>query len=304
MQIAFSTCWNSVRHVRGDTMLQEIVDLGFSRVELGHGIRGLLLEGIDRFVADHEITITSLLNYCPLPIDESGIEPDCFHCLSHREKERQRAQTQTCQTIDYAAKVGAKAVVVHLGSVPLPPFSARLIDRIKSGRYLDRGYVRLKLAAIRKREAIDSYQRVLDWLYPVFEHARNSGVRLGVENRFGIETFPSEREFRRLFQDLTDDSLGYWHDFGHAQIRHNLTFVDHPEWLAEMVPRLIGCHVHDVQFPDRDHLPIFSGMIPFRELLRKVPAGIPLVWELDPRVPPAEVTKALREWNKTFASVV
>lgn len=304
MPLAFSTCWNSVRHVRGDTMLQEIVDLGFSHVELGHGIRRLLLEGIDRFVANHEITITSSLNYCPLPIDESRIEPDCFHYLSHREKDRQRAQTQTCQTIDYAAKVGAQAVVVHLGSVPLPPFSARLIDRIKSGRYLDRGYVRLKLAAIRQREAIDSYQRVLDWLYPVIEHARNCGVRLGVENRFGIETFPSEREFRRLFQDLTDDSLGYWHDFGHAQIRHNLTFVDHAEWLAEMVPRLIGCHVHDVQFPDRDHLPIFRGMIQFRELLRKVPAGTPLVWELNPRVPAAEVTKALREWNKTFASVI
>lgn len=304
MELAFSTCWNSVRHVRGDTMLQEIADLGFTRVELGQGIRRSLLEGIDRFVADHQMTITNLLNYCPLPGDESPTELDRFHCLSRREEDRQRAQTWTYRTIDYAAKLGAHAIVVHLGSAPLPPFNARLIHRIGSGHYLDRGYVRLKLAAIRKREAIHSYQRALDWLYPVFEHARSSGVRLGVENRFGIETFPSEQEFRRLFQDITDDSLGYWHDFGSAQIRHNLTFVDHAEWLGEMAPRLIGCHVHDVQFPDQDHLPIFSGMIPFRELLKKVPAGIPLVWELDPRVPNAEVAKALRVWNKTFATVV
>lgn len=285
-------------------MLQEILDLGFSKVELGHGIRPSLLEGIHRFVADHQITITSLLNYCPLPSDESGTEPDRFHCLSQGGNERQRAQTWTCQTIDYAAKLGVQAVVLRLGRVPLPPFTTRLIDRIKSGHYLDRGYVRLKLAAIRKREAIRCYQKVLDWLYPVFEHARNSGVRLGIENRFGIETVPSEREFQRLFQDFTSKSLGYWHDFGSAQIRHNLTFVDHAEWLAQMAPRLIGCHVHDVQFPDRNHLPIFSGMIPFGELLKKVPAGIPLVWELDPRVPATEVSQALREWNKTFASVV
>ena len=71
-----------------------------------------------------------------------------------------------------------------------------------------------------------------------------------------------------------------------------------------MIPRLIGCHVHDVQFPDRDRLPVFSGMISFAELLGKVPAGVPLVWELDPKVQPEEISKTLRDWNKTFASIV
>jgi sugar phosphate isomerase/epimerase len=302
MPLAFSTCWNSARHVRGDAMLREILDLGFTNVELGPGTRRSLLEGIGRFVADHPVTITSLVNYCPLPSDENGAVR--FHCLSQAEHERQRAQAWTCQTIDHAAKLGAQAVVIHLGSVPLPPFSTRLVNRIKSGRYLDRGYVRLKLAAIRKREAAPCYQRVLDWLYPVLQHARDCGVRLGVENRFRIETFPSEREFRRLFQEVASSALGYWHDFGNAQIRHNLTFVNHAEWLAEMIPRLVGCHVHDVQFPDRAHLPVFSGMISFPELLGKVPAGVPLVWELDPQVPLAEITKTLREWNKTFATIV
>ena len=302
MPLAFSTFWNSARHVRGDAMLQEILDLGFTKVELGPGIRRSLLAGIERFVADHPLTITSLVNYCPLPSDEDQI--DRFHCLSQTEHERQRAQRWTCQTIDYAAKLGAQTVVVHLGSVPLPPFSRRLINRIQSGHYLDRGYVRLKLAAIRQREAVPCYQKALDWLYPVFQYARDHGVRLGVENRFRIETFPSEQEFRRLFQEETSDTLGYWHNFGNAQIRHNLTFVDHTEWLAEMSPRLIGCHVHDVQFPDRLHLPVFSGMISFPELLGKVPAGVPLVWELDPDVQPAEISKTLQDWNKTFASIV
>jgi hypothetical protein len=45
-------------------------------------------------------------------------------------------------------------------------------------------------------------------------------------------------------------------------------------------------------------------MISFPELLGKVPAGVPLVWELDPHVPLAEITKALLEWNKTFATIV
>jgi hypothetical protein len=35
---AFSTCWNSYRHTDGEPMIEEIVDLGFDRIELSHGM--------------------------------------------------------------------------------------------------------------------------------------------------------------------------------------------------------------------------------------------------------------------------
>ena len=84
MQLAFSTCWNSSRHVRGDEMLDEIFSLGFDRVELSHGIRQTLREGIERFLADHPMTVTSLHNFCPLPIEVQGSAPDCYQCTSVR----------------------------------------------------------------------------------------------------------------------------------------------------------------------------------------------------------------------------
>ena len=47
--LSCSTCWNCTRHTKGDAMIQEILDLGFERVELGHGIRLSLMEGIQRY---------------------------------------------------------------------------------------------------------------------------------------------------------------------------------------------------------------------------------------------------------------
>jgi len=185
----------------------------------------------------------------------------------------------------------------------MPNYTERLFQRIVSGRYLDRRFVAIKLNAIRGREAIPVYHRVLEWLQPVLAHAKAADVKLGIENRIGIETFPSEREFRRLFADIRDSSIGYWHDFGHAQIRHNLTFIDHAEWLAEMAPRLIGCHVHDVHFPHTDHQVPFSGMIDLVSLIQSLPFELPMVWELSSTASEDDIVAALAHWKQRFSQI-
>jgi sugar phosphate isomerase/epimerase len=302
MKIAFSTCWNSTYHQRGDQMLQEIVALGFRSVELGHGIRVPLVDGIRRFIADNQIDVTSVHNFCPLPVDIMEAAPDCFQCTSHRSSERARALRHTLETIDWAAKLAVKRVVLHLGSVPMTKWSRRLLNHLYTGKASDQEYLKLKEKALRKRSKIDYYSRVAEWLSKIAEHAKQAGIRLGIENRIGIDTFPSEEEFRRLFMDFGTDVLGYWHDFGHAQVRHHLALLDHREWLTEMLPYLLGCHVHDVKYPDHDHQALFTGEIPFAELIPLVPASAPLVWELNPNVTPAEIGVALQRWNTVFKS--
>jgi sugar phosphate isomerase/epimerase len=300
MKLAFSTCWNSARHQRGDEMLQEIVDLGFRAVELGHGIRTSLVEGINRFLSEGALQVTSLHNFCPLPIDIMQAAPDCFQCTSHRPGERARALRHTLKTIDWAAKLEAKRVVLHLGSVPMARMSRRLLDHLKNGKTSDQKYVNLKQRAVRKRAKLDYYARVADWLTKIVEHAKQAGIGLGVENRIEIDTFPSEEEFRRLFQDFDAGVVGYWHDFGHAQIRHHLTLSNHREWFIEMLPRLIGCHVHDVKNPDSDHQLPFAGDTPFAQLVPLISPSVPLVWELRPSIKPAEIRAALQGWNAAF----
>src|SRR5438309_12060207 len=151
--ISFSTCWNSGRHTAGDEMLREIKDLGFNRIELGHGIRISLMPGIQKIFDAGEIEFSSLHNFCPLPVEVMGASPDCYQFSAAHEKERERAVKQTFQTIDFAERLGAPFVVMHLGEVPMQSITDSLIKLAKHGKLLSRQYVRQKIQAVKKREA-------------------------------------------------------------------------------------------------------------------------------------------------------
>src|SRR5437763_7227964 len=151
--LSFSPCWNSGRHTSGDTMLREIKDLGFDLIELGHGIRLSLMPGIQQMLDDGEVRFSSLHNFCPLPVEVMSASPDCYQYSSIYPQERDRALKQTLQTIDFAARLGAPFVVLHLGEVPIGPVTDSLISLTKEGRLLSRKFVEKKLDAIKKREA-------------------------------------------------------------------------------------------------------------------------------------------------------
>src|SRR5213075_714703 len=152
--IAFSTCWNSGRHTDGEAMLREIkTEFGFDLIELGHGIRLSLMPGIQQMFHDGEVRFSSLHNFCPLPVEVLGASPDCYQFSSIYPQERERAIKQTFQTIDFAARLGAPFVVLHLGEVRIGPVTDSLIDLVKKGKLLSREFVKKKLRAIEKREA-------------------------------------------------------------------------------------------------------------------------------------------------------
>src|SRR6266571_8036282 len=231
--ISFSTCWNSHRHTAGDTMLREIVDLGFDHVELGHGIRISLVPGIQEMYDAGRIKFSSLHNFCPLPVDVLGASPDCYQFSAAYPKERERAVKQTLQTIDFAERLGARFVVTHLGEVPMKPVTDPLIKLAKNGKLLSREFVRRKIRAVQTREttAPAYLERAKDCLRRIVDYAASKNVKLGVEGRRGYEEIPSERELPALLNEMNSPQLGYWHDFGHIQIKENLAFIDHAEWL-------------------------------------------------------------------------
>src|SRR6476659_7781770 len=102
---SFSTCWNSYRHTDGRQMLLEIRQLGFEFAELSHGIRISLLPGIFEAVAAGEIKISSLHNFCPLPIGINYAAPNIFKFTSLNARERENAYRHTVKTIETAAKL-------------------------------------------------------------------------------------------------------------------------------------------------------------------------------------------------------
>ena len=303
--LSISTCWNSARHTDGGGMLLELLDLGFERIELGHGIRLSLMHGIQKLFDQGKVRFSSLHNFCPLPVEIIRASPDCLQFSSHRDVERERAVRQTFLTIDFAARLGAPKVVLHCGRVPMQAITPRLCEMAGTGRHLTAEYTRAKLNAVLRREKLAPkyLDRAKDCLKRIVEYGESKGVQLGIEGRQAYEEIPTPRECLEILDEIKSPALGYWHDIGHIQIQHNLGFVDHAEWLAKISPRLIGCHLHDVIWPGIDHrAPFTGGSIDYAKLVPLFPKDCLFVWEMSPRRKREEITDSLHLWKKRFGA--
>src|SRR5258708_9880972 len=192
-------------------MLQEIVDLGFDRVELGHGIRISLMPGIQKMFERGKVKFSSLHNFCPLPVEVLHASPDCYQFSSHYGDERERAVKQTFQTIDFAERLGAPFIVMHLGEVPMKPVTDSFIKLARNGELLSRKYVREKIRAVEKREAASAayLERVKDCLRRIVAYAVTKKVKLGIEGRRGYKEIPTERDLPALLAELTSPHFSY-----------------------------------------------------------------------------------------------
>jgi len=301
--LAFSTCWNNCRHTGGETMIEEIVELGFSHIELSHGMTVAKLPGIRKAFQRGLFTCAGVHNFFPAPVEVMIDAPDAYEFTSHRPFDRQRAMDLTLRTLEVAAEFGASYLVLHMGSVPMNPrkWSHALTTMAAAGRAHHPDFIKTKIAMVKKREKIAPlyYHRALEAITTIAGHAAQSGVKLAIESRSHYEDMPSEREMLTLQQHFADNPLvGYWHDFGHVQLKHNLGLLDHSEWLERISPHLIGGHVHDVEWPARDHRVPFSGTIDYRPLLEFFPPDCPLVWELSSSRDATEIRSALSRWQR------
>jgi sugar phosphate isomerase/epimerase len=284
---SFSTCWNSHRHTDGRAMLREIRDLGFEYAELSHGIRLSLVPGILDAVAAGEIKISTLHNFCPLPIGVEKASPNLYEFSSDKPRDRELALKHTFKTFEFAKRVGAQLVVLHLGSMELKDYGGKLEELLERGEKDSPKYAKLLAEAVAKREAKKktAVANLYDSLKKIVPEAEKLGLKLGCENREAVQEIPLEPDFANFLRDFPSPAIYYWHDCGHAQIKQNLGFIRHTEFLGTLAPRLGGFHIHDVQFPSRDHCPPGSGDIDYAALKSFVKPEHIKVFELSPRVP-------------------
>jgi sugar phosphate isomerase/epimerase len=283
-------------------MCQELLEMGFDYVELGHGIRLSLMEGVQRMFDQGKVRFSSLHNFCPLPIEITRASPDCYKLSSSDDRERERALKFSFQTIDFAVRLGAKFVVMHLGRSPIDDYTEKLVRMAEVGLGQSRQYVQMKLECVRKREAkSESYfRRAKESLKRISDYAADKGVKLGVESRHSFEEIPNETEMHEVLEEFNLPHIGYWHDFGHVQVKHNLGFLDHVEWMRQVAPRLIGCHLHDTQWPGRDHMAPFTGDIEYDKLIPLLPKDTLFVFEMSPRRTREEIVEARDKWLQKF----
>ena len=272
-------------------MLREIRDMGFEYAELSHGIRISLLPGIFEAVEAGEIKISTLHNFCPLPMGVNHAAPNIFKFTSDDRRERDNAWKHTLKTLETAERVGARLVVLHMGCIEMKDYTDKLIDMVGEGHKDSPKYEKLCMEVIEKREA--KKERYVDlaneMLKRIAEDAARRGIMLGIENREALEEIPLETDFGFFFRDFPGGTVRYWHDCGHAQIKHNVGFIDHVLHLESMAEQLAGFHIHDVQFPGRDHCAPGTGMIDFASLKHVVRPDHIKVFEMSPGLSPEEV---------------
>jgi sugar phosphate isomerase/epimerase len=267
-------------------MLREIRDLGFGRAELSHGIRISLLPGIIEAVEAGDIKISSLHNFCPLPMGVNHAAPNLYKFSSEDRRERENAWRHSVKTVETAARLQAPVVVLHLGCIEMKEYTYRLLEMIQRGQRDTPKYADLCEELVEKREKKKekNVEMSSEFLERLAGAAAGHGVKLGVENRQALEEIPVDSDLEFLMLQFNRPEVGYWHDCGHAQIKENLGFLNHREHLEALSQRLLGFHVHDVQFPGRDHCAPGSGCIDFAALQPMVKPEHIKVFELSPRL--------------------
>ena len=271
-------------------MLHEIRDLGFEYAELSHGIRISLLPGIMSAVDAGEIKISTLHNFCPLPLGVDRAAPNIFKFTAENPRERENALKHTLKTLDMAVRLKAKLVVLHMGCVDMKDYTDRLVDMLGEGKRETPKYQKLCEEAVVKRETRKEQPMALAYeiLRRLATEAETRGLKLGIENREALEEIPFETDYPFFFKEFTSPAVVYWHDTGHAQIKENLGFIHHAMHLEANAPRLHGFHIHDVQFPGRDHCAPGTGMINWASLKPMVKPEHIKVFEFSPGLTPEQ----------------
>ena len=285
-------------------MLREIRDLGFEYAELGHGISASLMPGILKAVAAGEIKISSLHNFCPLPVGVTRAAPNLCEFSAQKLHERQLAVRFTLKTFEFAGRVQAPVVVLHLGSIDLKDYTGRLCAMLERDGKKSPKFEKLRTEAAARREAVKEkfVARTIETFRKILPEAEKRGLKLGCENRQALEGIPFDGDFVSFFREFDSPNVVYWHDTGHAQIKENLGFIQHAQHLESLAARLAGFHIHDVQFPARDHAAPGTGIIDFAALKPMVKREHIKVFELGPSLPVEVVKRGIAYVKKIWGT--
>ncbi len=267
MSLALSTSWNAFRYTDGNKIISEIKNLGFDEVELSFDLTAGIIKDIAKLISRKSLKVSSLHNYCPIPTDVPRhlALPDCYSMASIDQQEREKAVKFTKSTIDTAASLGAKVVVLHCGRVEIPDKTRSLINLCTPGIKSTEEFNRIKNDYVQLRQitAKPFFENTLKSLDELNLYAKNKDILLGVENRFYLREIPSFEELGIILGTFKGSNIYYWHDTGHAVINEQLGFNMPNQLLNTFSENIIGAHLHDVK-SYHDHLAPLQGELDFK----------------------------------------
>ncbi len=276
---------------------EAVVRLGYPAVEINYVIPP---EGVEELLTSNHVSVVSLHSPTPRVKAENGRWSEALNLAALDDDVRQQAVRLACTTIDYAARAGARYMVVHLGGIESDGEDRMFDGERRLRRLFESGVhdgdevdgLRRELFAERREGARQNLPRARRSLAEIAEKAAARGVGIGLENRFHYHEFPSVDEMPELLDGYPPDLVGFWLDVGHAEVLGRLDLVPKNRWLDELGERCLGAHVHDVDGL-ADHRAPGLGDVDWSYVARGLPPAAPRVFEINQKTPGEAVAAAI-----------
>ena len=336
--LSLSTNWNSREVESGRAVVEAARELGLDAIELGYALTHRQADDVRAAIAAHEISITSVHAFCPVPMGASEGHPEIHSVCEPDSRARRQAVEAVLESARFAAEVGAAAVVLHAGRVPetthpakqlqalaedecaaasgdkRPGWLARLLGRkpapapapsaAPAGRPLPFSdkFVRRRerLYYLRDKHVARRLDALRSSLDELLPEFETLHLRLGLENLPTFDAVPSEPEMLQLAREFDSPALGYWHDLGHGQVRANLGYIHHASVARRLAPITVGMHLHDVVPPAGDHVMPPLGKTDFASLSFLADLDVPAVLEPAPGTPAEQIREAINYFREIW----
>ncbi|HSR10194.1 MAG TPA: hypothetical protein VLS90_02030, partial [Thermodesulfobacteriota bacterium] len=134
--LGVSTSWRSEILNSGKEIVEEILSLGVQAVEVEYRMSKAMLKEILPMVEAGEIAVTSVHNIVPRPrrIPKEYADGEFVYLSAENERERLSAVKYATGTMEWAEKVGAPGVVLHMGKVRMDGVTEFLREIYDDGR--------------------------------------------------------------------------------------------------------------------------------------------------------------------------
>jgi sugar phosphate isomerase/epimerase len=293
--LGISSVYYSKRIDDGMRLLDELAALGFDGIELEYRVRPATLLQMGKRPG-RDVPVLSVHAFCPNPAEAGGegSGANAFLFSSPGREERELAVKHGIATLEVAERCGARAVVVHLGRVPVDQDLLAEYRRLDFAEEPASPALRAAVAAVlaeRKLLSGPHLEAVLRSVDRLNREAVRRGLLLGVENRYHPHEIPLHDEVGRILREFAGGAVRYWHDVGHALNHERLGISTQQAWLESYGPRMAGTHLHDIR-GGSDHRAPGTGEADFAQILRHLPEEAVRILELRPSVPREEVLAA------------
>jgi hexulose-6-phosphate isomerase len=162
---------------------------------------------------------------------DAGLEPHSIYggigFFRADAEDRKRGMDDAKKTLDLAAAIGAKTILIHPGQLsPSVPYD-------------------------------DCWKLAVDGLNALKEKAESTHLRLGLENVWN-KFLMSPLEFKRILDEVNSTAIGIWFDIG------NVVVFGYPEqWLRILGKKpIVGLHIKDFKRGPNDHFGTYDGFVP------------------------------------------